>query len=145
MNSKVISSLKATVEVLKPFYKITTILSGQKYTTLSIVLHSFYYLKKKLNVTHKDQLLSTFQANLLEPFNAYVEKYNIFDNPFLCCSTFLNPEYRDFSHCTDEERAKSKHLAIKFIKEYFKSEDALSEELLENSFDSCDSLKSKIK
>ena len=58
MGDDTIAMLKACVAVLKPFYKVTVQLSGQKYTTISIVLQACYYLRMKLSTAPEpDQLV----------------------------------------------------------------------------------------
>ena len=44
-----IQVLGVVVEILRPFFKVTEVLSGQKYTTSSLIIHSVFYLKKKLS------------------------------------------------------------------------------------------------
>lgn len=129
-NKKTIKILESLLEILKPFYKVTVYLSGQKYSTISIVLHSCYYLKKKLNDKLSEEvdgsILANFQEILKDSFDKYMNKYKVFENEFLCCSTFLNPDYRDMAHCTDQEKETTVLLAKKFINEFF-SETNLNE------------------
>jgi hypothetical protein len=68
------------IEVLKPFYKVTVNLSGQKYTTISIVQHSCYYLRYKLAEKHEDPIANKFQEILSESFEFYMQKYEVFEN-----------------------------------------------------------------
>jgi hypothetical protein len=101
--------------------KVTLILSGQKYTTSSIVLHSCYYLRWKLAQKQKDPIAEKFQATLSYSSEFYMDKYEIFTNPFLCSATFLNPEYRNLGFCTDEEKARVKKTAKSYLLEYYKT------------------------
>jgi len=121
MNNSVITRLEAVIEVLRPFYKVTLIMSSQSYATISIVLPACYYLKKKLEKTQPiNSDLHNFQALVLESFNLYMRKYKIFENEFLCCASFLNTEYRDLNNCNMVEKALTTDRAIKFIKDFFK-------------------------
>ena len=45
----------------------------------------------------------------------------ILENKFLCCSTVLNPEYRNLGLCNENEKAKIKDFSHEFIKDYFKN------------------------
>ena len=65
MSRDIIFLLKACISVLKPFYKVTLILSGQKYTTISIVMHSCYYLRWKLSQQQDDPIANILQEKLL--------------------------------------------------------------------------------
>ena len=71
------------IEVLKPFYKVTVNLSGQKYTTISIEQHSCYYLRHKLAEKHEDPIANKFQEILSESFEFYMQKYEVFENSLL--------------------------------------------------------------
>jgi len=106
MGRDIISLLKACVVVLKPFLKVTVNLSGQKYTTISIVQHSCYYLRYKLAKKLVDPIANSFQTTLSESFEYYMKKYEVFENNFLCASTFFNPLYRDLMMCTAETKAR---------------------------------------
>jgi hypothetical protein len=120
MSREVILLLKACVSVLKPFYKVTVILSGQKYTTVSIVLHSCYYLRWKLLQEQTESVAKSLQKKLSASFNFYVDKYEIFTNNFLCSATYFNPEYRDMKFCETAEKKRVQKAAELYMLEYFK-------------------------
>jgi len=109
--------LEVVVEILRPFFKVTEILSGQKYTTSSLIIHSIFYLKKKLSTKLNCEISTKLQKVLLASLEFYLDKYEILLNPFLCCALFLNPEYRNLSHSESEyEKKKIKEIAIDFVK-----------------------------
>jgi hypothetical protein len=120
MSREVILLLKACVSVLKPFYKVTVILSGQKYTTVSVVLHSCYYLRWKLLQEQTESVANSLQKKLSASFNFYVDKYEIFTNNFLCSATYFNPEYRDMNFCETAEKKRVQKAAELYMLEYFK-------------------------
>jgi hypothetical protein len=114
-----ITLLGAVVEILRPFFKVTEILSGQKYTTSSLIIHSVFYLKKKLNVKLKCNISTKLQKILLVCLDFYIEKYQILENSFLCCAVFMNPEYRDLVHCEHQyKKDRIKEKAVEFIKNF---------------------------
>lgn len=136
--------LKATVEILRPFFKLTKVLSAQKYTTNSIILQACYYLKKKLNVKQTDPILNQFQASLRDSLDFYLKKYGILTDNFLCTSTLLNPEYKDLGHCNEEEKKGIIKRATSFITGYYDIATLSSEsESGNDSADSNDSFKAK--
>ena len=139
MNKKVINLLKAIVIILRPFHKLTKILSSEKYTTLSIVLHSCYYLEKKLSELNQDPLLNGFRLKLLAAFEKYMETYGVLTEEFLCSSTFCNPMYWDLVHCTEKEKYETHKIATDFIKNYFDHYAKTSSKSENESDDSADS------
>ena len=86
MSRDIIFLLKACISVLKPFYKVTLILSGQKYTTISIVMHSCYYLRWKLSQQQDDPIANSLQEKLLISFEFYMEKYDPSERVFSAAS-----------------------------------------------------------
>jgi hypothetical protein len=49
LNEKDRSILECLTKLLKPFYTVTVILCGDKYSTIDLVLNSVLYIRKKLN------------------------------------------------------------------------------------------------
>ena len=47
-----------------------------------------------------------------------MEKYEIFENQFLCCATYLNPEMQ---HCSIIEQLNVRKVAKDYTLEYFKT------------------------
>ena len=72
-----------------------------------------------------------------------MKKYEVFENNFLCASTFFNPEYRDLMMCTAETKARVKKIAKLYMLEYFKTVESSSDssELTVDSDCSVDSFK----
>ena len=70
-----------------------------------------------------------------------MEKYEVFNNSFLCCATYLNPEYRDLMFCSDKEKEKIRKEAKNYTLEYFKTVNPTTNEPNETtaSDDSADS------
>jgi hypothetical protein len=120
LNTRVIKMLSIVVEILRPFYNITRILSGDTYPSVSIILHACFYLKKKLSKILSCKLSSEFQKIMNNSFDDYMKKYKVFENKFLCAATFLDPVYRNFSHCSSDEKAQMLKYAKEFILEYLK-------------------------
>ena len=50
-----------------------------------------------------------------------MEKYEIFENQFLCCATYLNPEYREMQHCSIIEQLNVRKVAKDYTLEYIKT------------------------
>ena len=94
-------------------------MSGQKYATCSIIIHSIYYLKNKLKTSYDCATSNQLQKNLVKSLDFYLIKYKLLNNRFLCCSTFLNPDYRNLNLCNIEERDEIKRQAIQYIKSHF--------------------------
>ena len=67
--------LEVVVEILRPFFKVTEILSGQKYTTSSLIIHSIFYLKKKLSTKLNCEISTKLQKVLLASLEFYLDKY----------------------------------------------------------------------
>ena len=131
MSRDIIFLLKACISVLKPFYKVT----------ISIVMHSCYYLRWNLSQQQDDPIANSLQEKLLKSFEFYMEKYEVFNNSFLCCATYLNPEYRDLIVCSDKEKEKIRKEAKNYTLEYFKTVNPTTNEPNETtaSDDSADS------
>ena len=131
MSRDIIFLLKACISVLKPFYKVT----------ISIVMHSCYYLRWNLSQQQDDPIANSLQEKLLKSFEFYMEKYEVFNNSFLCCATYLNPEYRDLMFCSDKEKEKIRKEAKNYTLEYFKTVNPTTNEPNETtaSDDSADS------
>ena len=76
--------------------------------------------KKKLNEELSQAVDGSILVNLQEILKGSFDKYIVFVNEFVCCcSTFLNPDYRDMSHCTGDVKETTVLLAKKFLIESF--------------------------
>lgn len=82
-------------DLLKPFLFVTNLLSTERTTTLDLVLHSCLYIRHKIaSFQHSNEYSKNFKLLLLNSFNFYIEKYEIFTYPLLVSAGFLNPQYR---------------------------------------------------
>ena len=71
-------------------------------------------------------MVENFKCLLLNSFNFYVQKYEIFTNPLLITAGFLNPQYRSFKKSTPNEQKDffdiSKQYLLKLAKDLNKLE-----------------------
>lgn len=107
LNSEEMSVLKASIEILKPFYGITCQISSESTCTSSMIIPTLTVIKKSLSTNSNnnfDDFSEGFKEMLELYSDFYVKKYSLLENRQLILSAFLNPKYKKFSHATDEQK-----------------------------------------
>lgn len=76
--------LQDLVNLLKPFFDVTELLSGSKYTTLNFVYPTIYYLMEKFSISNKsdDELFDLIYSSEQEEENAPGNLFNYLENIF---------------------------------------------------------------
>ena len=73
-----IEVLECLKKLLKPFHTVTEILSGEKYSTIDLVLNSVLYIRHKIsNVVFKNTIEINLKQLLIESFDFYTQKYEV--------------------------------------------------------------------
>lgn len=109
-------SLTAVRDLLFSFDQVTEILSADTYSTISLVIPCFTYLRKALATNSADSSFSkAFRDALRMVLNKYTSKYRIFTNETYIASTFLNPRYKSFKDCDKTEAATNVKNARAYI------------------------------
>ena len=92
-----IDLLNCLSTLLKPFYTVTQILSGDTYITIDKVLHSILYIRDKINKFNPDEsvpIQKILKNLLLESINFYVDKYKLLDNVIYMSAVLLCPKFK---------------------------------------------------
>ncbi|RNA02445.1 zinc finger BED domain-containing 4-like, partial [Brachionus plicatilis] len=107
LKSAEIDVLKASLEILKPFFDITCQLSNEKDITLCLVIPIFVSLSKLTTPYSED---NEIKAGLKEMFNNYIhfyqKKYEIFENDYFFIASFLHPKFKKFSAAESDQKKK---------------------------------------
>jgi hypothetical protein len=104
-----IDLLNCLSALLKPFYSVTQILSGDTYITIDKVLHSILYIRDKINKFNPDEsvpIQKILKDLLLESFNFYDAKYKLLDNVIYMSAALLSPKFKYFNFLTETEKEK---------------------------------------
>lgn len=113
--------VKQIVKILTPFEKVTTVLSSQKFTSLSMVRPAIRsILKKFLEVANDDtNMICNLKENLREELNRRFLK-NVVAQDVQCSAslvaTFLDPRYKDMA----EEEENVKLAVVEFVRNEMK-------------------------
>ncbi|CAF0980794.1 unnamed protein product [Brachionus calyciflorus] len=99
---------KETTEVLDVFYAITSKLSGELYSSSSLIISSILSLLEQTTIQRSDSSFKKILKNVINHFiNQYNKKYSILENKALIASAFLDPRYKKFSKAENETKRKN--------------------------------------
>ncbi|XP_065665445.1 uncharacterized protein LOC136086877 [Hydra vulgaris] len=89
-------NIKETVNALLSFSQVSVLLSGDRYATCSLIIPIIKYLEKQLskNKSETPPLIVILKSHLLESLQTYKDSYELENNSFLLCATFLDPNYK---------------------------------------------------
>jgi hypothetical protein len=107
LNAEELRVLECLKQLLKPFYTVTLILSGEKYSTIDMALNSILYIRKKLekvNIDRENSIDCVLQKLLMDSFQFYMNKYNLIENKIYISAALLSPAFKNFKHATLEEK-----------------------------------------
>jgi hypothetical protein len=89
-----IDLLNCLSALLKPFYSVTQILSGDTYKI------------NKFNPDESVPIQKILKDLLLESFNFYVDKYKLLDNVIYMSAALLSPKFKYFNFASETEKEK---------------------------------------
>ena len=103
-----IVNLKEMVNALLSFNQVSALLPDDIYTTCSLIIPSIKYLEKQLNKKKSETppLIVILKSHLLESLQTYKDSYELENNFFLLCATFLDPNYKSFQFFEKYEKKK---------------------------------------
>ncbi len=129
--------------LLKPFHNVTEILSGEKYSTIDLVLNSVLYIRHKINsVTFKNSIEINLKNLLIDSFNFYIQKYEVLDNKIYMAAAVLSSKFKVCSYASDTEKINFQNEGENYIKDLWKKINNNDEKLSEatpSSKSSCNS------
>ena len=116
-----IVNLRETVKALESFNQVSVLLSGDTYATCSLIIPSIKYLEKQLNKKKTDTpaLIVQLKSHLLECLQDYKDSYEIENNSFLLCATFLDPNYKTFPFFESYEKKKYMKIVKEFLADFY--------------------------
>ena len=107
--------------LLKPFHTVTEILSGEKYSTLDLVLHSVLYLRHKIsNENFKNSIGVYLKDLLIESFNFYIQKYEVLNNKIYMAASVLSRKFKSSKYATEEDKNRFQSKGENYIKDLWK-------------------------
>jgi hypothetical protein len=115
--------LDEIVSIMEDFHTVTCELSAAKYPSSSIVIPIFVCLRDNLKQSDGESALSqTLKKFLYSSMEFYLEKYEVFKNPVLISSTFLDPRLKSFGRASEKQKKEFIKTANQFLKKM--SQDA---------------------
>jgi len=110
-------------DILKPFLFVTKTLKTHKYLRIDLVIHSVLYIRYKINeLTHENEMhTNQIKSLMLNSFNFYVEKIELFSNRLLICAALLSPKYRSFRFSLTNEKQNFIKIGKEFLMETLKT------------------------
>ena len=113
---------KIVRDLLKPFLFVTKLLSSENQTTLDMVLHVSLYLRHKITTFEcENENTESVKSLLLNSFNFYMEKYEIWTNQMIVTACFLNPNYRSFKFGTEDEKKDFNNVSKAYLLKLYKT------------------------
>ena len=114
-------NLKETVNALLSFNQVSVLLSGDRYATCSLIIPSIKYLEKQLskNKSETPPLIVILKSHLLESLQTYKDSYELENNSFLLCATFLDPNYKSFQFFEKYEKKKYLKIVKEFLSDFY--------------------------
>lgn len=84
------------VRVFGSFEEATTILSGQRYETASLLIPLFFAVKQNVELDEQDsECAKILRSALKKSVDFYIKKYGYFQSSILSAVSFLDPRLRD--------------------------------------------------
>ena len=116
-----IVNLKEMVNALLSFNQVSVLLSGDTYATCSLIIPSIKYLEKQLNTKKSETppLIVILKSHLLESLQTYKDSYELENNSFLLCATFLDTNYKSFQFFEKYEKKKHLKSVIEFLSDFY--------------------------
>ena len=104
-------------DILKPFLFVIKTLKTHKYSRIDLIIHSVLYIRYKISeFTHENELhTNQIKSLMLNSFNFYVEKTELFSNRLLICAALLSPKYRSFRFSLPNEKQNFIKIGKEFL------------------------------
>ena len=107
------SMAKSLLTVLEAVDTVTTLLSGEKYSTLSLALPLMFGLRDSLEITKNDPtVVSTIKRRLKEQLTGrfHLDDLELGSAPVIAAAT--DPRFRKLSFLTDDQRKKVRDILV---------------------------------
>ena len=116
-----IVNLKEMVDAILSFNQVSVLLSGDTYATCSLIIPSIKYLEKQLNKKKSETppLIVKLKSHLLESLQTYKDSYELENNSFLLCATFLDTNYKSFQFFEKYEKMKYLKSVEEFLSDFY--------------------------
>ena len=104
LNQNEFKSVQLQVKVLKPFYQITQLLSGEKYASRSLILPARAFLFKMMQPSMQDEeFVRELKKELLTQMNQFFNKYDFVESDQLKAATLLDPSHKDSNFVAEDQ------------------------------------------
>ena len=116
-----IVNLKKMINAILSFNQLSVLLSGDTYATCSLIIPSIKYLEKQLNKKKSETppLIVLLKSHLLEYLPTNKDSYELENNYFLLCATFLDPNYKSFQFFEKYEKKKYSKSVKEFLSDFY--------------------------